>query len=66
MKRKEIKALHDKTIKELDELLSGAYQNLAKSRLELAAGKIKDTKILVKLRDDLARIQTVLKERQPK
>ncbi len=60
MKRNDIKALHDKTIGELDKMLIDMLDNLAKIRLEKAAGRLENTSSVKILSDDVARVKTVL------
>lgn len=59
MKTNDIKALHDKTIEELNLQLDELSTLLAKSRLEKKAGKLKNTHIAM-LADDVARVKSVI------
>ena len=59
MKTNDIKALHNKTVIELEAQLNTVLVELAQSRLKKAAGKLKNTHIAL-LSDDVARIKTVL------
>ncbi len=59
MRINDIKALHDKTIEELNLQLDELLVLLAKSRLEKKAGKLKNTHIAL-LADDVARVKTVI------
>ena len=59
MRTNDIKALHGKTVKELNAQLEELLVLLAKSRLEKKAGKLKNTHIAL-LADDVARIKTVI------
>lgn len=63
MKSNDIKALHDKTIEELNAQLKDLQMLLAKSRLEKAAGKLKNTHVAM-IADDVARIKTVLRNKE--
>ncbi len=64
MKRKDITALHDQTSQELEQQLQELRKSLAKAKLELPAGKLQDVRLPGKIRDDIARIKTVLREKQ--
>ena len=64
MKRKEVKELHSKGIPDLRAEIIKKQQDFAKTKVELYAGKIKDTQIMNKLRHDLARLKTVLLEKE--
>lgn len=64
MKTKDIKELHTKTIKELKGLLSKVQNELVKLRMEQAGGKLKDSHQVLKIRHDIARIKTVIRERK--
>jgi len=63
MKSNDIKALHNKTIKELQIQLNELLMLLAKSRLEKRAGKLKNTHTAL-LSDDVARIKTVIRNKE--
>ncbi len=60
MKRNDIKALHDKTVGELNKMLAEMLDNLAKIRLEKGAGRLENTSSVKMLADDVARVKTVL------
>lgn len=64
MKRKDITALHDQTSQELEQRLQELRQSLAKAKLELPSGKLEDVRLPSKLRDDIARVKTVLRQKQ--
>ncbi len=64
MKRKDITALHEMTTDELQQKLAELRKDLAKAKLELPVGKLADTRMPGKIRDDIARIKTVLREKQ--
>lgn len=66
MKKGEIKPLHSKTTEELQVLLSEATKKLFESRMELTQNKLKNTSLINELKDDIARIKTVLKEKEAK
>ena len=61
MKKKEIKELHTKSPAELRELIKKAQVELVKLRLEQAAGKLKNVRLVTQKRHDLARLKTILK-----
>lgn len=60
MKRNDIKALHDKTVGELNKMLAEMLDNLAKIRLEKGAGRLENTSSVKMLADDVARVKTIL------
>lgn len=62
MKRKEIKNLHIKSIVELKKELWQKQTEITKIMLERSVKKQKNTRITRALRDDIAKIQTVLAE----
>jgi ribosomal protein L29 len=64
MKRKDITALHDKTEKELNKMQQELQLQLAKSRMEKKAGKLENISLVKTLADDVARIKTVIREKQ--
>ncbi len=57
------KDLRKKTIKELQKMLYGMYKDRAKSQLELTMNKTKHVNILSGYRKAVARIKTVLHEK---
>jgi ribosomal protein L29 len=60
MKRKDITALHQKTVAELIKDLQVKRGQLSKLRLESLTKREKNTRLGRNLRDDIARIQTVI------
>lgn len=64
MKKKQLQELHTKSIKELNELVKKAQEELVKLKVELGAGRLKDTQAMNKKRHDLARIKTILREKE--
>lgn len=64
MKPKDKKELHTKTVKELKSLLSSTQKELVKLRAEQATRKLKDGHQVLKKRGDIARIKTVIRERE--
>jgi len=64
MKKKDIQELHHKSVKELGELLKKTQKELAQLRTDLGAGKLKDVNQVKKKRHDLARVKTILREKE--
>ena len=63
MKRKEIKALHQKNILDLQKDLLVKRTELQAVRLEKYSKQLKNTRRLKNIKDDVARIETVIKEK---
>lgn len=61
MKRKDIKALHHKSIKELEKELINKIDELRNLKFEKSDKNNKNNRQKRELRDDLARIQTVIR-----
>lgn len=66
MKTNDIKALHDKSQAELKKELNTLMKDLAGMRLLAKAGKLDSPAKLKNLRKDVARIKTVLREKELK
>lgn len=64
MKKKEIKELPSKPVKELRASEKKAREELARLKVDLKAGKLKNIGLYIGKKGDLARIKTILKERQ--
>ncbi|OGJ37275.1 MAG: 50S ribosomal protein L29 [Candidatus Pacebacteria bacterium RIFOXYB1_FULL_39_46] len=64
MKTKDIKALHEQTITQLQKQLVGLQQQLAQNRIKKHARKLENTSLVKLGADDIARIKTIIKERQ--
>jgi ribosomal protein L29 len=60
MKRNDIKALHQKTVAELQKELSTMSRDLASMRLQKKVGKLSSVSKLKNLADDIARYKTVI------
>lgn len=60
MKRNDIKALHTLKKEDLDKKLSELQKEFAKVRMEHRVGRLKNVRVLGTLRDDMARVATVL------
>lgn len=66
MKTREKKELQTKTIAELTQLVAKARMSLLSLELEKAQGKLQDTRKLTRLRDDMARMLTLISQKQKK
>ena len=64
MKRREIQKLHQLSLKELKEMLFQVEKELIDLKMTSGREKVKDIRAMAKKRDDLARIKTILKEKQ--
>ena len=64
MKRNDIRALHQKTVAELDKDLVELNHSLANMRLQKKVGKLSSVAKLKNLSDDIARIKTILTEKK--
>ncbi len=64
MKRNDINLLHEKTLAELQEQLVELNQQWAKAKLELKVNKLSDLRSPSKLRDDIARVKTIMREKE--
>lgn len=64
MKKKEKQELHQKTTAQLQKEVAKAEKTLAKLRLELKAGKVKNVRGLMNQRYHLAILKTILKEKE--
>lgn len=63
MKSSDIKALASKSLKQLKEQLEETQKELTQSRLALHANKLEDTSKVYRLRKDIARIKTVITQK---
>ncbi len=64
MKKKELKELRTKTVEELRKLIKKTQEELVGLKIEKKAGKLKDVHQPKKKSDDLARLKTILKEKE--
>lgn len=64
MKRNDITALQTKEVTELQQQLTGLETELVKARLERSAGKLQNPAKVRSLSDDIARVKTVIREKQ--
>jgi len=63
MKKKELKELHQKSQQELQNLMRKAQEELTKLKMDKQAGRLKNVRLPDTKRHDLARIKTILKEK---
>lgn len=66
MKRKDLKEYHTKDRKELEGLLKESRKQLVVLKMEKATGKGKNVHALSQKKDEIARILTILKEKEIK
>ncbi len=66
MKRKDIQKLHQLSVGELQARLVEARKELVNLRMSVGREKTKDVKAVGKKRDEMARIMTILKEKNEK
>jgi len=66
MKRKDIQALKEKPMAELEKLLHESRRTLLRLRFDLKAGKLKDIDEMRKVKKTIARILTFLRENKEK
>ena len=64
MKKKEIKALAEKSKEELVKMLETSTQQLANLRLQLRAGKLKNIRAVMMERKKIARLKTILRQKE--
>jgi len=64
MKIKEVKELHQKTKEELLKILKDLTEEIEKLRIDLSTNKLKDTNVIKEKKKDVARILTILKEKE--
>ena len=64
MKRNDIKALHQKTVAELEKELVKLTNDLANMRLQKKVGKLDSVAKLKNVSDDIARIKTIITEKE--
>lgn len=66
MKKQERKTIRDKSLKELEKMAVEKAGEIQKARAELTVGRHKNVRIVKTLRLSLARIKTILRERELK
>ncbi len=64
LNKNEIKELHGKTVAQLNGMLAGMQTELAQARLASKVGKLADTSSVKLLADDIARVKTVITEKE--
>jgi len=64
MKTNDIKALHDKSLAELNVELEKTNQSLAMARLNKSAGKLTDVTSVHRLSHDIAVVKTIIREKE--
>lgn len=64
MKRNDIKALHDLSLGELNKKLADLTMDVAKAKLEKKVGKLANVRLVSNLGDDIARVKTILQEKE--
>jgi len=64
MKKQDKKSLHEQTVSELTTQLQKMEAELGKSRVEHAVNKLSNTASLKVLRKSIARIRTILREKE--
>lgn len=64
MKRKEIKELHQKNKEELKIMLEKTAREIVNLRMEKQSGKLKNISFLNQKKRELARIKTIIKEKE--
>lgn len=64
MKKKDLQELSAKTEKDLAETLEEKRKDLFKMRMDLKQNKLKNTRGIFMLRKDIARVMTILREKE--
>lgn len=64
MKRKDLEKLHQLNVQELREKLVQVRKEIIDLRMSAEREKTKDVKLIGKKRDELARMMTILKEKE--
>ena len=64
MKKKAIKELHQKNKEELKTMLDKAIPEVVHLKMEKQSGKLKNVGLLGEKRKEIARIKTILKEKE--
>ena len=63
MKRNDISALHNQSVTELNGKLAELEKQLVDARLKIQLGQMKNVKMAKMIRQDIARIKTVITEK---
>jgi large subunit ribosomal protein L29 len=64
MKKKQLKELHQKSVKELDQLGEKIQKELVQLRIDWGAGKLKNVNQITQKNRDLARVKTIMREKE--
>lgn len=64
MKSKEVKELTNKTKADLKKMLDEMHLDLSRQKMDLKLGKGKNTAVLKEIKRDIARVLTVLKQKE--
>lgn len=64
MKRKEITALQDMSLSDLNKKLGELTMDVAKAKLEKKVGKLANVRLVSTLSDDIARIKTIMHKKE--
>ncbi|HUW21341.1 MAG TPA: 50S ribosomal protein L29 [Candidatus Bathyarchaeia archaeon] len=64
MKKKELKSLFEKSVKELQRILRDWTKEMLDMRFRLKTGKLKDLHALMKKRHNIARIKTIIRKKE--
>ena len=61
----DLKKIREKTISELETMLNGLLEDEFKLKMQAATGQLAKPSEFKKVRKDIARIKTIIKEKQP-
>jgi len=64
MKKKDLAELRTKSKEELKKTLKEAEVSLLKLRMDLGAGKTKNVRAISRKKDEIARIKTIMREKE--
>ena len=64
MKRKDITQLHEMTVDQLEQKLVEVNQELSKAKMQRSVAKLSNHRLVRTLRKNVARIKTILTEKQ--
>ncbi|MBI2268061.1 MAG: 50S ribosomal protein L29 [Candidatus Blackburnbacteria bacterium] len=64
MKRSEFKTLKEKTHDELAQMVRIKQLEISKARMEFLVGKVKNVRLVKNLRHGLARVKTLMREKE--
>lgn len=66
MKRKDITELHQLDVKELEQKLVALQTEIAKAKLEKRVGRLENVSSIKMMADDIARLKTIIREKENK